>query len=105
MNCPLDQADVWYAAPTAPTLPEASDNADLLAVQPETTEAMLSQLEYLLRTHGDEEARSDQSSLGDILAGLRNLADDLGLDFRAALAGSEALSVGPATLADFDPSI
>jgi hypothetical protein len=47
---------------------------------------MISELEYLLKTHGDHEALSDQSSLCDLLTDLRRLADDLGLDFRSALA-------------------
>jgi hypothetical protein len=49
---------------------------------------MLSELEYLLKTHGDHEALSDQSSLRDLLTDLRRLADDLGLDFRSALAAA-----------------
>jgi hypothetical protein len=49
---------------------------------------MLSELEYLLRTHADHEAMTDQSSLRDVLTDLRRLADDLGLDFRSALAGA-----------------
>jgi hypothetical protein len=48
---------------------------------------MLSELEYLLRTHGDQEALNNQSSLRDMLTDLRRLAGDLGLDFRSALAG------------------
>ena len=50
---------------------------------------MLSELEYLLRTHSDHEALNDQSSLRVVLTDLRRLADDLGLDFRLALAGAE----------------
>jgi hypothetical protein len=50
---------------------------------------MLSELEHLLKTHGDHQALSDQSSLRDMLTDLRRLADDLGLDFRSALAGAE----------------
>ena len=49
---------------------------------------MLSELTYLLRTHADHEALSDQTSLRDLLTGLRHLADDLGLDFGSALAGA-----------------
>jgi hypothetical protein len=49
---------------------------------------MLSELEYLLKTHGDLEALSDQSSLRDLVSDLRRLVDDLGLDFRVALAGA-----------------
>jgi hypothetical protein len=48
---------------------------------------MLSELEYLLKTHGDHEALSDQSSLRDLLSDLRRLADNLELDFRSALTG------------------
>jgi hypothetical protein len=59
--------------------------------------AMLSELEHLLKTHGDLKALSDQLSLRDVLTDLRHLADDLGLDFRSALAGAE--------MADFDPCI
>jgi hypothetical protein len=50
---------------------------------------MLSELEYLLKTHGDLEALSDQSSLRDLLTDLRRQSDDLGLDFQLALAGAE----------------
>jgi hypothetical protein len=66
---------------------------------------MLSELEYLLRTHGDHEALSDQSSLGDVLADLRRLADDLGLDFRLALASTEGEDDPLPTQAAFDPCI
>jgi hypothetical protein len=72
---------------------------------PQRTEAIISQLEYLLKVHGDEEVRSDQASLQDMLAGLRDLADDLGLDFGAALAGSDTLDAAPEALAGFDPGI
>jgi hypothetical protein len=66
---------------------------------------MASELEYLLKTHGDEEARSDQCSLCDVLSELRHLAHDLGLDFEAALAGSDVVSDEPPTMAAFDPHI
>jgi hypothetical protein len=66
---------------------------------------MISELEYLLKTHGEEQARSDQSSLRDVLTELRHLADDLGLDFRSALAGSDVVSGEPATMEAFDPRI
>jgi hypothetical protein len=66
---------------------------------------MLSELEYLLKTHGDQEAMSDQSSLRDVLTDLRRLADDLGLDFRLALAGAEVEDDPFLTLATFDPCI
>ena len=66
---------------------------------------MLSELEYLLRTHGDQEALSDQSSLRDLVTDLCRLADDLGLDFRLALAGAEVENNLLRTLATFDPCI
>jgi hypothetical protein len=66
---------------------------------------MLSELEYLLKTHGDHEALNDQSSLRDVLIDLRRLADDLGLDFRMALAGAEVEDDPFLTLAAFDPCI
>jgi hypothetical protein len=58
----------------APTTPGVRSHAGLLAPQPERTQAIVCQLEYLLKAHGDEEARSDQCSLQDIVAGLRDLA-------------------------------
>jgi hypothetical protein len=66
---------------------------------------MLSELEYLLRTHGDHEALSDQASLHDVVAGLLRLADDLGLDFRLALAGAEVGYDPFLTPQAFDPCI
>jgi hypothetical protein len=66
---------------------------------------MLSELEYLLKTHGEEQARSDQSSLRDVLMEVRHLADDLGLDFGSALAGSDGVCGDPATMEAFDPRI
>jgi hypothetical protein len=66
---------------------------------------MLSELEYLLRTHGDHEALNDQSSLRDMLADLRRLADDLGLGFRSALAGAEVEDDPFLTPGAFDPCI
>jgi hypothetical protein len=39
---------------------------------------MQSELEYLLKTHGEKEGLNDQSSLQDMVTGLRRLADDLG---------------------------
>jgi hypothetical protein len=66
---------------------------------------MLSELEYLLRTHGDHEVMSDQSSLRDMLADLRHLADDLGLDFRVAIAAAEVEDDPLTTQAAFDPRI
>ena len=66
---------------------------------------MLSELEYLLKTHGDHEALSDQSSLLDLVTDLRRLADDLGLDFRLALAGAEVEHDPFLTPLAFDPCI
>ena len=66
---------------------------------------MLNELAYLLRTHGDHEALSDQSSLQDVLTDLRRLADDLGLDFRLALAAAEVEDDQLLTQAAFDPCI
>jgi hypothetical protein len=66
---------------------------------------MISELECLLKTHSDEQARSDQSSLQDVLTELRHLADDLGLDFESALAGSDVVSGDPAAMEAFDPHI
>jgi hypothetical protein len=63
---------------------------------------MLSELEYLLRTHGDHEALSDQSSLRDIITDLRHLADDMGLDFAMALVGAADPFLAAET---FDPCI
>ena len=66
---------------------------------------MLNELKYLLRMHGDHEAQSDQTSLRDLVADLRRLADDLGLDFRLALA-SATFEVDPFLTAEgFDPCI
>jgi hypothetical protein len=66
---------------------------------------MLSELEYVLKTHGDLEALSDQSSLRDLISDLRHLADDLGLDFRLALAGATVEDEPVALLGVFDPCI
>ena len=66
---------------------------------------MLNELEYLLRTHGDHEDLSDQSSLRDVLTELRRLADGLGLDFRSALAAAEVEDDPLLTQAAFDPCI
>ena len=66
---------------------------------------MLSELEYLLRTHGDQEALSDQSSLRDVLTDLRRLADEMGLDFRSALTGAEVDHDPFLTPEAFDPRI
>jgi hypothetical protein len=66
---------------------------------------MLSELEYLLRTHGDQEALGDQSSLRDMLTDLRRLADDMGLDFRSALGGAAVKDDPFLNPAAFDPCI
>ena len=66
---------------------------------------MFSELEHILRTHGDHEVLSDQASLRDMVTEMRRLADDLGLDFRLALAGAEVENNLLRTLATFDPCI
>jgi hypothetical protein len=66
---------------------------------------MLCELEYLLKTHSDHEALSDQSSLRDLVTGLRLLADDLGLDFRLALATTTVEVDSLLTAGGFDPCI
>jgi hypothetical protein len=66
---------------------------------------MLSELEYVLRTHGDHEALNDQSSLRDVLTDLRRLADDLGLDFKLALVGAEDTDDAWLSPGAFDPCI
>jgi hypothetical protein len=65
---------------------------------------MHGELEHLLRTYSDHEVSSEQRSLRDILAGLRNLADDLQLDFAQALTGSKA-SYEEQLLLEFDPCL
>ena len=66
---------------------------------------MRSELEFLLRTHGNHEGLNEQSSLGDLLTDLRRLADDLGLDFRTALAGAGVEYDPLLTMRAFDPFI
>jgi hypothetical protein len=66
---------------------------------------MQSELEYLLRMHGDHEALSHQSSLRDLVTDLRRLAANLGLDFRSALVGAEVGDDRFRTLKSFDPCI
>jgi hypothetical protein len=90
---------------TTPTTSDARCKTDVLALDPERREALVSQLEYLLRTHGDEQALSEQSSLQDVVTELRHLAGDLGLDFVAAVAGSNEAPGEPTTYAAFDPRI
>jgi hypothetical protein len=65
---------------------------------------MLSELEYLLRTHGNHEVLNDQSSLRAMLTDLRHLADNLGLDFPLALA-AEVEADPLLSQAAFDPCI
>jgi hypothetical protein len=66
---------------------------------------MLSELEHLIRTHADNEALSDQSTLRYVLTELRRLAADLGLDFALALAGRQVKDEPFLTLRAFDPCI
>ena len=66
---------------------------------------MFSELEHILRTHGDHEVLSDQASLRDMLIDMRRLADDLGLDFRLALTGAEVENHPCLSHAAFDPCI
>jgi hypothetical protein len=46
--------------------------------------AMTNELRHLIKVHSGHEACSDQKSLGDLLADLREAADDLDLDFDQA---------------------
>jgi hypothetical protein len=78
---------------------------DRLTLELKRREAMLSELEYLLKTHGDHEALSDQTSLRDLLVDLRRLAGDLGLDFRSALVGAKIEDDSFLSQAAFDPCI
>ena len=66
---------------------------------------MFSELEYLIKSHSDHEALSDQSSLRDIVADLRQVADNLGLNFALALAGAKTAADAFTTLSSFDPCI
>jgi hypothetical protein len=66
---------------------------------------MHSELKYLLKTHGDHEALSDQSCLRDVLTDLRRLANDLGLDFWSAFAGAEVEDDPFLNFGAFDPCI
>ena len=66
---------------------------------------MFSELEYLIKSHSDHEALSDQSSLRDVLTDLRQVADSLGLNFPLALAGAKTAADQFPTLASFDPCI
>jgi hypothetical protein len=51
---------------------------------------MDSELEHLLKTYSDHEVISEQASLRDVLTCLRRLAEELQLDFEAALTESDA---------------
>jgi hypothetical protein len=66
---------------------------------------MLSELAHLLRANGDHGALSYQSRLRQMLTDLRHLANDLGLDFRLALARAEVEANQFLTPEAFDPSI
>ena len=66
---------------------------------------MLRELEHLVKTLSDHEAVSDQSSLREVVTDLRRLADDLGLDFRLALASTQGEDDPLLTKAAFDPCI
>jgi hypothetical protein len=66
---------------------------------------MFSELEHILRTHGDYEVLSDQASLRDMVTEMRRLADDLGLDFRLALAGTAVENDPCLPFTAFDPCI
>jgi hypothetical protein len=65
---------------------------------------MHGELEHLLRTHCDHEVTCEQRGLRDLLTGLRRLADELQLDFAAALAGSQAIRAEQLLL-EFDPCL
>jgi hypothetical protein len=65
---------------------------------------MTGELRYLLKTHSDAEACSDQESLGDLIADLRELADDLDLDFAGAFREAEVRHEST-VVARFDPCI
>jgi hypothetical protein len=65
---------------------------------------MNSELEHILKTHSDHEALSTQGSLRDLLTSLRGLADELQLDFDAALTQSGSAYQARLLLA-FDPCL
>jgi hypothetical protein len=94
-----------YRALTVPAAGKVFIRLDRLTLGPKRREAMLSELEYVLRTHGDHEVLSDQASLRDVLTDLRRLADDLGLDFGSALARAEVEDDPLSTPEAFDPRI
>jgi hypothetical protein len=62
------------------------------------------ELEHLLRTYSDHEVISEQGGLRDLLASLRNLAEELQLDFEEALTESDAGYEDRRLLA-FDPCL
>jgi hypothetical protein len=65
---------------------------------------MTGELRYLLKTHSDQEACSDQESLGDLLADVREMADELDLDFAGASHEAECRRESNGLKA-FDPCI
>jgi hypothetical protein len=65
---------------------------------------MTGELRYLLKTHSDQEACSDQESLGDLLADLHEMADDLDLDFVGAYQEAECRHHSE-SVTGFDPCI
>ena len=65
---------------------------------------MDSELEHMLRTHSDHEVLSEQGCLRDLLTSLRNLADELQLNFEEALTESNAVYHDRLLLA-FDPCL
>jgi hypothetical protein len=62
------------------------------------------ELEHLLKTYSDHEVLGDQGSLRDLLTCLRNLAEELQLDFAKALTEADAAYQDRLLLA-FDPSL
>jgi hypothetical protein len=62
------------------------------------------ELEHLLRTYSDHEVIGEQGGLRDLLACLRNLAEELRLDFEEALTESDATHEDRRLLA-FDPCV
>jgi hypothetical protein len=66
---------------------------------------MFGELEHLIRTRSDHEALSEQSCLREMLIDLRQVADDLGLDFRLAYAGAKIEENALPSFASFDPCI
>src|SRR5262245_61494608 len=71
---------------------------------PERETMMDRELEHLLMTYSDHEVISEQGSLQDLLTCLRNLAEELQLDFDEALTESDAVHQVRLLLA-FDPRL